>query len=197
MRRLVLVRQLVWGIAVLAVGFIPQGVQVAKAADYKIDPAHSFVQFRVQHLGFSWLIGRFDRLSGTFHYAPDDVSTARIRVEIDTSSVNSNHAERDKHLRNSDFLETDQFPTAVFESVKYEGDAKSGTLHGELTLHGVTQHLAIDVHKVGEGDDPWGGYRAGFEGTTTLTMADFGIPKDLGPASRVVELSLFIEGIRE
>ncbi len=169
----------------------------ARAAEYDVDPAHSFVQFRVQHLGFSWLLGRFDKFSGEFHYDPQAGAEAqRIRVEIDTGSVNTNHAERDKHLRSGDFLETSAFPKAVFESAKYEGDANGGKLHGDLTLHGVSKRIVIDVRKIGEGDDPWGGYRAGFEGEAALTMADFGIEKDLGPKSRVVELSLHIEGIR-
>ncbi len=70
-------------------------------------------------------------------------------------------------------------------------------LRGDLTLRGITKPIVIDVSQIGAGKDPWGGYRRGFEGTTRLTLADFGIPMDLGPASREVELFLSVEGIRQ
>ena len=168
-----------------------------EAADYQIDPGHSFVQFKISHLGFSWMIGTFDKVSGSFTYdssgAPAEQS---IAVEIDTASVDSGHAERDKHLRSADFLDVEKFPTATFASTAYEGDAEGGAMNGDLTLMGVTKPIAIAVRKVGEGDDPWGGYRAGFEGSVTLNRSDFGAGMNLGPASESLELFLFIEGIR-
>ena len=167
------------------------------AADYAIDTAHSFVEFRIQHLGYSWLYGRFNRFSGHFRYDADNPQASAISVSIDTASVDTNHAERDKHLRGSDFLDVATYPEATFESTKYTGDAQSGTLEGMLTLHGVTKPISIHLEKLGEGNDPWGGYRAGFIGTTTLTRRDFGISYNLGPASETMELELGIEGIRK
>jgi len=121
-----------------------------------------------------------------------------VKVEIDTASVDTNHAERDKHLRAADLLATDEFPTATFEStsVKAEGSDKA-KITGNLTLHGVTKEITIDAERIGGGKDPWGGYRDGFVGTTELTLADFGIKRDLGPAAKTVELELNIEGIRQ
>ena len=119
-----------------------------------------------------------------------------ISVEIDTASVDTGHAERDKHLRSGDFLDVKKFPTATFASTGYEGDADGGTMEGDLTLMGVTRPIAIAMRKVGEGDDPWGGYRAGFEGTVTIHRSDFGAGMNLGPASESMELSLFISGVR-
>ena len=169
----------------------------AGAADYRLDPGHSFVQFKISHLGFSWMIGTFDKVSGTFTYDPSGGSAGQsISVEIDTASVDTGHAERDKHLRSADFLDVKKFPTSTFASAGYEGDAEGGTMRGELTLMGVTRPIAIAVRKVGEGDDPWGSYRAGFEGTVTIRRSDFGAGMNLGPASESMELSLFIEGIR-
>ena len=168
-----------------------------EAADYRIDPGHSFVQFKISHLGFSWMIGTFDRLSGSFTYDSSGESAGQtISVEIDTESIDSGHAERDKHLRSPDFLDVAKFPTATFVSTGYEGDAEGGTMKGDLTLMGMTRPISIAVSKVGEGSDPWGGYRAGFEGTVTLNRSDFGAGMNLGPASESLELSLFIEGIR-
>ena len=169
----------------------------APAADYEIDTAHSFIEFRIKHLGYSWLYGRFNRFSGEFSHDPADPSANRISVSIDPASVDTNHAERDKHLRDPDFLDVEKYPDAGFESTGYTGDAESGTLEGMLTLHGVTKPISIDLRKIGEGKDPWGGYRAGFIGTVTLARGDFGISYNLGPASETMELELGIEGIRK
>ena len=108
----------------------------APAADYEIDAAHSFIEFRIKHLGYSWLYGRFNRFSGEFSHDPADPSANRISVSIDPASVDTNHAERDKHLRNPDFLDVERYPDAGFESTGYTGDAESGILEGMLTLHG-------------------------------------------------------------
>jgi len=176
----------------------PWTVSPAFAADYRIDLAHSFVQFRTQHLGFSWLVGQFNRFNGSFEYDSSNADGPRnIRVELDTASIDSNHAERDKHLRSDDFLDTDTYPRALFTSTGYSGDADGGELRGDLELHGVTRPIVITMRKIGEGPDPWGGYRAGFEGSTVITRGNFGIDRDLGPMAEKVELSLYIEGIRQ
>lgn len=168
------------------------------AADYQLDDAHSFVQFRIQHLGFSWLYGRFNTLEGNFSFNEAEPEEAKIHVNIDVASIDTNHAERDKHLRSNDFFAVEQFPKATFVSTGYKQTGKgTGQLTGKLTLHGVTKPVTINVIQMGAGDDPWGGYRRGFSGTTTLTLADFGMAYDLGPASRTAELMLTIEGIRQ
>ena len=182
--------------AVTAVVLSTSSTWVA-AATYEIDPAHAFVEFRIQHLGFSWLYGRFNDVTGTFEYDPDNPQVSEIDVEIDTTSVDTKHAERDKHLRGEDFLDVEKYPKASFKSTKYTGDASGGILEGELTLHGVTKPITIEVQKIGEGPDPWGGYRAGFLGTTQLTRKDFGMDYDLGPPGENMELELGIEGIRQ
>jgi len=172
----------------------------ALADDYIIDSqgAHASINFKIKHLGYSWLTGRFDTFGGQFNFDPSNPAGSKIVVDIDTASVNSNHAERDKHLRSADFLNVDEFPDAKFESTSIEvtGD-DTGVIKGDLTLHGVTRPIAIDAEYIGGGDDPWGGFRQGFAGTTELKLADFGIDYDLGPASRTVELELHVEGIRQ
>lgn len=181
-------------ITVVSLGAIAQSLS---AAEYNVDPAHSFVQFKIKHLGYSTLIGRFNDVSGEFTHDPADPEASKIAVEIDAGSVDTNHAERDKHLRSEDFLNVQEFPKVSFVSTKYTGDDQSGTLEGILTLHGVTKPVSLEVKKIGEGDDPWGGYRAGFEGTTSIARKDFDMGYDLGPASESMELELFIEGIRK
>jgi len=168
---------------------------VSYGGEYKIDPSHSFVQFRIQHLGYSWLYGRFNTLSGDFSHDPAKPGNSQFSVEMETDSVDTNHAERDKHLRSKDFLDVNSFPKATFRSTKYSGSADRGVLEGVFTLHGVSKTIKIDVTKLGEGKDPWGGYRAGFSGKTTLNRKDFGIDYNLGPASDTIEFDLGIEGI--
>lgn len=170
------------------------------AADYVIDTkdAHAFIQFRIQHLGYSWLFGRFDEFEGSFSYDPENPDAAQVDVTIDVASINSNHAERDKHLRGEDFFHVSEYPQARFRSTAFDdhGDG-TATLKGDLTLKGVTRPISIDVEHIGHGKDPWGGYRRGFLGTTTITLKDFNIDYDLGPAARSAELTLSIEGIRQ
>ena len=172
----------------------------AQAANYAIDDkgAHASINFRVKHLGYSWLTGRFDKFNGTFTYDEAKPETSKVSVTIDTASVNSNHGKRDKHLRSGDFLDVAMFPTATFtsKSVTPAGDGKL-TIVGDLTLHGETKEVTIDAEKIGGGKDPWGGYRTGFSGTTKLKLTDFGIDFDLGPASTHVELELHVEGVRQ
>ena len=181
----------------VAMMFAMTPVEAARAAEYDIDLSHSFVQFRTQHLGVSWLLGRFNKFEGEFTYDPDAGAGAQeIRVEVDTASVDSNHAERDKHLRDDDFLNTDEFPTATFVGNNFSGDENGGTMRGEFTLHGVTRPVEVQVQKVGEGKDPWGGYRAGFAGTFAIMRSEFGVDKNLGPMSERVELEIYLEGVR-
>ena len=172
----------------------------AYTADYVIDTkgSHAFIQFKIKHLGYSWLYGRFNTFSGQFSYDEVDPSSARVEVVIQTASVDSNHAERDKHLRSDEFLDVKKFPEARFVSTSFE-DQGSGRamLKGDFTLRGVTRPLTIQVEHIGAGKDPWGGYRTGFTGRTSFALADYGITKNLGPASKVVELILDVEGVRQ
>ncbi|MCF6194597.1 MAG: YceI family protein [Kangiellaceae bacterium] len=173
---------------------------ITNAADYVVDyaGAHASINFKVQHLGYSWLTGRFDKFEGKFSYDAKDVSASKIELTIDTTSINTNHAEREKHLRSADFLEVNKFASATFvsSSVAEKADGKL-EIKGALTMHGISKEITIDAIKIGEGKDPWGGYRAGFSGTTEITMKDFGIKMDLGPASAKVFFDLHIEGVKQ
>lgn len=173
---------------------------IGQAADYLIDTkgSHAFIQFRIQHLGYSWLYGRFNSFDGRFSWDEKQPTASKVEVNIDPASIDSNHVERDNHLRSKDFLDVKQFPTAHFVSSSVTAQANGELLlKGNLSLRGVTREIDIKMHKLGEGADPWGGYRAGFIGTTTLRLKDYGIQRDLGPASQEVELTLSIEGVRQ
>jgi polyisoprenoid-binding protein YceI len=168
----------------------------ANAADYIIDTkgAHASINFKIKHVGLSWLTGRFNKFDGSFSYDAANVEASKVTVNIDTTSIDSNHAKRDKHIRSDDFLDVSKYATAQFVSTKFKdkGDGQIA-ITGDLTLHGVTKSLVIEATKVGEGKDPWGGYRVGFEGTTQITMTDFGIKSKFG----AISFDLYLEGIRK
>lgn len=172
------------------------------AEDYAIDikGQHAFIQFKIKHLGYSWLLGSFERFSGAFHYDAAHPENNSMHVAIDTASINTNHAERDKHLRSDEFFDVEHFPKATFTSTGYTTQGNdTGILKGVLNLHGVSKKVSIKVHQIGAGPDPWGGFRRGFEGVTTLYLPDyrFARGKMLGPVAHNVEMYFSIEGVRQ
>ena len=174
----------------------------AAVEKYVIDTKgmHAFVTFKVKHLGYSWLQGRFNKFSGEFDYDADNASNNKVKVDIDVRSLDSNHAERDKHLKDDRFFDADKYPDAGFVSTKWvdHGNGKA-TMSGKFTLRGVTKNVDIDVTEIGGGKDPWGGFRRGFEGITTLNLSDYKMKEGakLGPAVENVEIWLSIEGVRK
>lgn len=171
----------------------------AEPVKYAIDTKgmHASINFEIGHLGYSFIAGRFNTFSGNYQYDNEAIENSRIHVKIDTKSINTNHAERDKHLRSEDFLNVKKYPQAEFKSDSISGTDSDMTVKGSLTLHGVTKPVVIQASKVGEGKDPWGGYRSGFVGTTEIKLADYNITYDLGPASTKVMLKLHIEGVKK
>ncbi len=187
----------VFSILVLAFSLLSTSVM---ADEYVIDKKgmHASIQFRIMHLGYSWLWGRFNDFEGEFTYDSNDIAASKINVTINTSSIDTNHAERDKHLRGEEFLDVEKFPESSFVSTSFAlKENGEGVLNGDFTLRGVTKPIVIYMTRLGEGNDPWGGYRAGFEGTTAIALADYGILKDLGPASQSLDLFFSIEGIKK
>ncbi|GEK72519.1 MULTISPECIES: YceI family protein [Halomonas] len=185
--------------ALAAASLVP--LAQAQAADYAIDidGQHAFVQFKISHLGFSYILGSFEEFDGGFSYDPENPEASSANLEVEVDSLTTNHAERDKHILSDDFLDAAEYPTASFASTGFEPTGEGeGVLTGDLTLHGETQAIEMPVTLLGEGDDPWGNYRAGFEGSTTLTLSDYGIDMSQFPESmHELELYVTFEGIRQ
>lgn len=178
---------------------VPAAAPAGAAERYVIDTQgqHAFIQFRIPHLGFSWLYGRFNEFTGEFTFDPENPAASSVTAEVRTQSIDTNHDRRDEHLRGEDFLSVAEHPLATFESTAFTplGDGRY-RLAGDLTLMGRTAPIAIEVAEVGAGPDPWGGFRRGFEGTTTLNLKEWGIDYEL-PGAEEVELTLSVEGVRQ
>ena len=171
------------------------------AADYAVDKEgqHAFVDFKISHLGYSYITGTFKDIDGKFSFDAAKPEASKIEFNVNTASVFTNHAERDKHIASKDFLDGSK-AKFVSTSVKSTGKNAAGKdtadVTGDLTILGVTKPVVVKATFLGEGKDPWGGYRAGFEGTTSIKRSDFGKQKDLGPASDAVELYVSFEGVK-
>lgn len=168
----------------------------ATAADYKVDTTHAFVNFKVSHLGYSFIQGRFNTFDGQFSYDEKNVAASSVTINVNTTSLDSNHAERDKHLKSDDYIDAGKFSTAKFVSTGVAEKADGGlTITGNMTFHGVTKPVVVDAKVIGQGDDPWGNYRTGLEGTMRLELADFGM--NVKGASTYADLDIVLEGIRQ
>jgi polyisoprenoid-binding protein YceI len=149
----------------------------AFASTWTIDPDHSNVGFRVRHLMISNVRGSFEKHSGTVVIDDKDITKSKVEVTIVTSSINTNVTKRDEHLRSADFFDVAKFPTMTFVS---RNVAKAGQdrlkVTGDLTLHGVTREVVLDVEgPSAESKDPWGNIRRGATATTRINRKDFGL----------------------
>lgn len=165
------------------------------AGNYTIDPVHSSVIFQCMHVGTSWAFGRFDTISGTFMLDPAKPENAKVEVTIDAASVNTANTKRDGHLKSPDFLDVKQFPTATFKSKSVAKKGDHGyAVTGDLTLHGVTKSVTIDMEHTGGIDHPQMGKKIGFYGTLSISRSAYGInymPDGLGDE---IKLILSVEG---
>lgn len=143
---------------------------------YSIDPVHSAVHFSVRHMMVSNVRGEFTKLSGTIQFDPANPADSGVEATIDAASINTRDAQRDTHLKSADFLDVEKFPTLVFRSTKTEHNSGGGTVTGDLTIHGVTRQVTLNVEGPSpETKDPWGKQRIGLSATTKLSRKDFGL----------------------
>jgi len=149
----------------------------AHADTWQIDPAHTNVEFTVRHMMISNVKGQFEKTSGTITTNGNDPTTAKIDATIDASSINTRVDKRDAHLKSPDFLDVEKFPTITFKSTKIEADGPNKwKVTGDLTLHGVTKPVVLEVESSGPPiTDPSGKMRAGASATATISRKDFGI----------------------
>ncbi|MGH7622820.1 MAG: YceI family protein, partial [Gemmatimonadaceae bacterium] len=142
---------------------------------WKIDPAHTYVEFAVKHLMITTVKGRFSDVEGTITDVANDPSQSSVSATIKAASIDTRTGQRDDHLRSQDFLHAENFPEIAFTSTRISGDADSFEVAGQLTIRGVTREITLHVSKEGSGKDPWGGERVGFSATAKLDRRDYGL----------------------
>jgi polyisoprenoid-binding protein YceI len=171
----------------------------AGAATYQLDPVHSSIQFKIRHLTVSNVTGTFTKFKGSASMDGEDPATLKVEVTIEAASVDTGNEKRDAHLRTADFLDTARYPTISFVSKKIaKGDPGKLKITGDLTLHGVTREITVDLEgPTPEVKDPWGGFRRGATGTTRIDRRDFGItwntPLDSGGLLVGNEVAIYVE----
>jgi len=145
------------------------------AGIWNIDPNHSSVGFVARHLMVTKVRGSFTKFNGTITVA-DDVVSSHAEVEIDTTSINTGAGDRDAHLKSADFFDVEKYPTMTFRSTGVRpSKGEDFQLVGDLTLHGQSRPITLDVTYEGTAKDPWGGTRASFSATADINRKDWGL----------------------
>jgi polyisoprenoid-binding protein YceI len=145
-------------------------------ANHTIDVAHSEIGFTVRHMMFAKVRGQFKHWNATVLYDGADPTRSKVEVEIDATSMDTREEKRDAHLRSADFFDAEKFPKITFKSRRIE-PAGTGQykLVGDLTMHGVTREVTLDVEATGAGRDPWGNTRLGFSAKGAINRGDWGL----------------------
>jgi len=188
------------GLAVIAC--MAMFAQPARADEFAIDNSHTSVIFGVSHMGYSITYGRFNNVSGAFTLDAKGPEASTFQVAIDVASIDTNDAKRDEHLKGPDFFNAGEFPVISFKSTKV-APKKTETgialeVTGDLTMHGVTKPVTLELQKLGEGPGPTGqDFRTGFSGTAKIKRSDFGMTNMVGPVGDEVAITISIEGIRK
>jgi polyisoprenoid-binding protein YceI len=166
---------------------------------WQLDPPHSSAQFSVRHLAVSTVRGAFTKVSGTVIYDPANLGKTSIQTTIDAVSVDTRVEKRDNDLRSPNFLDVSKYPTITFQSKRVEA-AGAGKLKvtGDLTIHGVTKEVVLDVDgPSGPMKDPWGNQRMGASASTKINRQDFGVAGLPGVVGDDINITLDVEMIRQ
>jgi polyisoprenoid-binding protein YceI len=166
---------------------------------WQLDPAHCSAQFSVRHLGISTVRGAFTKLTGAVQYDPAAPGKSSLAATIEATSVDTRVEMRDNDLRSPNFLDVQKYPTITFQSKKVEA-AGAGKLKvtGDLTVHGVTKEVALDVDGPTPAmKDPWGNLRMGASATTKINRMDFGVSGRPGVVGDDITITLDIEMTRQ
>jgi len=149
---------------------------LAQTSTWNIDPAHSTAQFTVRHLGISNVTGSFTKVTGTVVLNDRDITQSEVSATIDVNSVDTRVEARDKDLKSPHFFEIEKYPTIEFKSKKIVSSGGRLQVIGDLTIHGTTRDVTLDVDgPTPELADPWGNLRRGISATTTINRKDFNL----------------------
>ena len=166
---------------------------------YDLDATHSTVGFTVRHAMVTKVRGNFNDFQATLTVNQENPAESKVEATAETASVDTRNADRDAHVRNEDFFDTDNYPQMTFVSTAFDVDASgNGTVTGDLTIKGTTKSVTLDVETFGTEVDPYGNTRVGFEARTTINRKDFGIdfeaPLNSGGALVGEKIAIDIDG---
>lgn len=174
-------------------------------AVYEIDHTHSNAEFGVKHMMFTTVKGRFGKVVGEIQFDEADPTRSAISASAEVASVATGDPQRDGHLLSPDFFDAERYPVISFRSRRIEpnGGENEYKIIGDLTIRDVTREVVLDASYMGQGPDPWGGTRAGFNATTTVNRKEFGlqwnVPLEAGGflVGDSVKISLDIEAVKK
>ncbi|MBB1268950.1 YceI family protein [Shewanella sp. SR44-3] len=170
-----------------------------KPGQYKLDPNHASLVFKIEHLGLSTYVGRFNQLNANLDFTPDNMAAAKLEAEVDIASIDVNNLKLEQTLQNSTWFDSEQFPKAYFisESVS-ASDNGEFVFHGKLTLHGITRPVSFNARFHG-GADNWmtGKYTLGFSAYGSIKRADFDMASYIPIVGNDVQLEIHAEFLRE
>jgi polyisoprenoid-binding protein YceI len=192
-------RHCLLAVILLGSAFIAPSRAVAAEA-YVVDPVHTSVVFSVSHAQLSYTYGFFRKASGQYILDKTNPANCRFRFAIDVNSLDTNHAERDTHLRSEDFFNTQQFREITFESTgctlaNTRDDSIVYQVTGKLTVHGITRQITIPLRMLGEGPGPFKDQRTGFLCQTELKRSEFGMSNLLDLVGDAVGVTISFEGV--
>ncbi|HVJ09147.1 MAG TPA: YceI family protein [Acidisarcina sp.] len=180
---------------VLAVG---ASLASAQTSTWKFDSAHSSADFVIRHMGISNVHGHFGNVSGTINLDDKDITKSSVKATVDTTTVDTGVEQRNTHLKSADFFDVAKYPDMTFVSkqlVKKDGKLE---LIGDLTMHGVTKSVTLDLDGPSQVMvDPKGVSHRGFSATTSIHRADFGLTYGNGILGDDVKVSLDVEAIKQ
>ncbi len=170
---------------------------------WTIDPTHTVIGFSARHEMVAKVRGRFEDFAGNFVLDGADPSASSANLTVQLASVDTKNADRDTHLKSAEFFDVDQFPTMTFTSTSVEGSGPKFTVHGDLTVHGITKNIPVTFELVGVSTDPWGGTRIGFEGHAEISRKDFDLTWNVALetggvlVSDTINIELDVEAVKD
>ena len=177
--------------------------QQTTQSTWQIDAAHSLLEFSVRHMMVATVKGRFSQLRGIITDIADDPALSSVEVVVDAASISTGDVNRDGHLRSADFFDVEQYPTITFTSRRIQGSRDEFTLTGDLTMHGVTREVTLDVTLNGVGTNPYGKTIAGFSAETKINRKDWGLNWNVGLeaggvlVSDQLKISIELEAVKD
>jgi polyisoprenoid-binding protein YceI len=162
--------------AIASIALLASLSAVAQTSNWNIDPAHSTAQFTVRHLGISNVSGSFTKVSGSVVLNDKDVTQSQVSASIDVNSIDTRVEMRDKDLKSPNFFDVEKYPTIEFKSKKIVSNAGNLQLIGDLTIHGTSREVTLDLDgPTPELTDPWGNSRRGISASTSINRKDFNL----------------------